>query len=113
MSCYRSVAPTIGTLESLIMHCLLFDVLSIGNGVWIAGVSFCLYTGTSGWAEHGFGIVSVSESVPVIRVLDAGSKTMVGFAMKDFSTWEEEQIWSRCCVSGLGQNDRASLYMST
>jgi hypothetical protein len=28
----------------------------------------------------GFGIVSVSESVSVISVLDVGSETMVGFA---------------------------------
>jgi hypothetical protein len=62
------------------MHCFVFGVLSIGNGVWIVRVSFCLYTGTSGWAEHGFGIVSVSESVSVISVLDVGSKTMIGFA---------------------------------
>jgi hypothetical protein len=62
------------------MHCFVFGVLTSGNGVWIAGVSFCLYTGTSVWVGHGFGIVSVSESVPVISVLDVGSKTMVVFA---------------------------------
>jgi hypothetical protein len=62
------------------MYCFVFGVLSSGNGVCIAGVSFCLYTETSGWVEHGFGIVSVSESVSVISVLDVGSKTMVGFA---------------------------------
>jgi hypothetical protein len=62
------------------MHCFFRGVLSIGNGVCIAGVSFCLYTRTLGWAGHGFGVVSVSESVSVINVLDGGSKTMVGFA---------------------------------
>jgi hypothetical protein len=54
-------------------------VLSIGNGVWLAGVSFCLYTGMPREAWHGFGVVSVSESVSVIIVLDVGSKTIVGF----------------------------------
>jgi hypothetical protein len=62
------------------MHCFFRGVLSIGNGVWLAGVSFCLYTGMLGWAGHGFGVVSVSESVSVIKVLDGGSKTIVGFA---------------------------------
>jgi hypothetical protein len=41
------------------MHCFLRGVLLIGNGVWIAGVSFRLYIGTFGWAGHGFGVVSV------------------------------------------------------
>jgi hypothetical protein len=62
------------------MHCFFRGVLSIGNGVWLAGVSFCLYTGMLGWAGHGFGVVSVSESVSVINVLNGGSKTIVGFA---------------------------------
>jgi hypothetical protein len=35
------------------------------------------------WAEHGFGVVSVSESVSVISVLDVGRKTMVGL----FNGW--------------------------
>jgi hypothetical protein len=61
------------------MHCFFRGVLSIGNGVWLAGVGFCLYTGMPGWAGHGFGVVSVSESVSVIIVLDSGSKTVVGF----------------------------------
>jgi hypothetical protein len=62
------------------MHCFFRGVLLIGDGVWVAGVSFCWYTGTLGWAGHGFGVVSVSESVSVINVLDGRSKTMVGFA---------------------------------
>jgi hypothetical protein len=70
----------LGPYKSWMMHCFFRGVLSIGNGVWIAGVSFRLCTGTPGWAGHGFGVVSVSESVLVISVLDGGSKTMVGFA---------------------------------
>jgi hypothetical protein len=62
------------------MHCFFRGVLSIGNRVWIAGVRFRLYTGTLGLAGHGFGVVSVPESVSVIKVLNGGSKTMVGFA---------------------------------
>jgi hypothetical protein len=62
------------------MNCFFCSVLSIGNGVWLASDSFCLYTGMLGWAGHGFGVVSVSESVSVINVLDGGSKTIVGFA---------------------------------
>jgi hypothetical protein len=54
-------------------------MLSIENFVWLPGVSFCLYTGMPGWAGHSFGVVSVSESVSVIYVLDSGSKTIVGF----------------------------------
>jgi hypothetical protein len=61
------------------MHCFFRGVLLIGNGVWLSGVSFCLYTGMPGWAGHGFGVVSVSESVSVINVLDGGFKTIVGF----------------------------------
>jgi hypothetical protein len=76
----RSVVPTIGAVE--IMDDALFlpwCVLSIGNFVWLAGVRFCLYTRMPGWAGHGFGVGSVSESVSVINVLDGGSKTIVGF----------------------------------
>jgi hypothetical protein len=61
------------------MHCFFRGVLSIGNGVWLTGVSFCLYTGMLGWAGRGFGVVSVLESVSVNNVLDGGSKTIVGF----------------------------------
>jgi hypothetical protein len=61
------------------MHCFFRGLLSIGKFVWLAGVSFCLYTGMPGRAGHGFGVVSVSESVLVINVLDGGSKTIVGF----------------------------------
>jgi hypothetical protein len=45
------------------MHCFFRGLLSIGKIVGLAGVSFCLYTGMPGWAGHGFGVVSVSESV--------------------------------------------------
>jgi hypothetical protein len=62
------------------MHCFFLGMLSIWNSVWIAGVSFRLNTGLPVLAEHGFGVVSVLESVSVISVLDVGSKTMVGFA---------------------------------
>jgi hypothetical protein len=61
------------------MHCFFRGVLLIGNGIWFAGVSFCLYTGMPGWAGHGFGVGFVSESVSVISLLDGGSKTIVGF----------------------------------
>jgi hypothetical protein len=61
------------------MHCFFRGVLSIGKIVGLAGVSFCLYTVMPGWAGHGFGVVSVSESVLVINVPDGGSKTIVGF----------------------------------
>jgi hypothetical protein len=64
------------------MHCFFRGVLSIGNGVWLAGVSFCLHTGMPGWVWHGFVAVSVSESVSVIIVLDGGSKTIVGNGRK-------------------------------
>jgi hypothetical protein len=61
------------------MHCFFPGVLSIGNSVWLAGVTFYLHTRMPGGAWHGFGVVSVSESVSVINVLDVGSKTIVGF----------------------------------
>jgi hypothetical protein len=67
------------------MHCFFRGGLSIGKGVWLAGVSCCLCTGMPGWAGHGFGVVSVSESVSVINVLDSGSKTIVGFV--NGSSW--------------------------
>jgi hypothetical protein len=44
-----------------------------------------LFTGMPGWTGHGFGVVSVSESVSVINVLDGGSKTIVGFV--NGSSW--------------------------
>jgi hypothetical protein len=56
------------------MHCFFCGVLLIGKFAWLVGVSFCLYIGMPGWAGHGFGVVSVSESVSVINVLDGGSK---------------------------------------
>jgi hypothetical protein len=67
------------------MHCFFRGGVSIGKIVWLAGVSFCLYTGMPGWAGHGFGVVSVSESVSVINVLDGSSKTIVGFV--NGSSW--------------------------
>jgi hypothetical protein len=65
----------LGPYKSWMMHCFFRGVVSIENGVWLVGVSFCLYTGMLGWAGHGFGVVSVSESVSVVKVL-----TIVGFA---------------------------------
>jgi hypothetical protein len=61
------------------MHCFFRGGVSIGKNGWLAGVRFCLCTGMPGWSGHGFGVVSVSESVSVINVLDGGSKTIVGF----------------------------------
>jgi hypothetical protein len=61
------------------MHCFFRGGVSIGKSVCLSGVRFCLCTGMPGWAGHGFGVVSVSESVSVIYVLDGGSKTIVGF----------------------------------
>jgi hypothetical protein len=98
--------------DALFLPC---GVLSIGNGFWFAGVSLCLYTEMPGWAGHGFGVVSVSESVSVINVLDGGSKTIVGFVngssgcglqSKGWVAWEKKRtktanyqyIWSRWSV---------------
>jgi hypothetical protein len=38
-----------------------------------------MYTGLPVWVEHGFGVVSVLDSISVISVLDVGCETMVGF----------------------------------
>jgi hypothetical protein len=69
----------LGPYKSWMMHFFFRGVLSIGKVVWLADVSFCFYTEMPGWAGHGFGFVSFSESVLVINVLDGGSKTIVGF----------------------------------
>jgi hypothetical protein len=95
------------------MHCFFRGVLSIGNGVWLPGVSFCLYTGMPGWAGHSFGVVSVSESFSVIIVLDGGSKTIVGFVngssgcgfqSKCWVAWEKkrEKKWLTTNLFGRG-----------
>jgi hypothetical protein len=80
MSYGRSVVPTIGAV--LIMDYALF--LSCCVVDWERCLDrrckFSLVYRDAWLGGHGFGVVSVSESVSVINVLDGGSKTMVGFA---------------------------------
>jgi hypothetical protein len=62
------------------MHCFFRSGVSIGKSVCLSSIRFCLCTGMPGWAGHGFGVVSVSESVSVM-----GSETIVGFV--NGSSW--------------------------